>query len=63
MSRRASVSGLLAIAAMIAAAIVFRAGLLNERTATTPSGATSYVPCASCDARHQRLGKDQSGKD
>jgi hypothetical protein len=63
MSRRVAVFGLLAIAVMIVAGIVFRAGMLNERRATTPPGATSYVPCASCDARHQRLQKDRPGKE
>ena len=63
MSRRAAVFGLLAIAAMIVAGFVLRAGMLNERPPTTPPGAASYVPCASCDARHQRLQKDRSGKE
>jgi len=63
MRRRTAVFGLLAMAAMVAAAIVFGAGMLDERTPTAPSGETSYAPCASCDARHQRLGKDRSGTD
>jgi hypothetical protein len=63
MRRQTAIFGLLAIAAMVVAAIVSGAVLLNEPTPTAPSGETSYVPCASCDARHQRLGKDRSGKD
>jgi hypothetical protein len=63
MSRRTAVFGLLAIAAMIVAGFVLRAGMLNERPAEVAPGATSDVPCASCDARHQRLQKDRSGKE
>ncbi len=65
MRRQTAIFGLLAIAAMVVAAIVSGAVLLNEPTPTAPSGETetSYVPCASCDARHQRLGKDLSGND
>lgn len=67
MSRRAAAFGLLAIAVMIVAAIVFLSGALNEHPGAAPPGGsvsseTPYVPCTSCDARHQRLGKDRSGE-
>ena len=72
MSRRAAVFGLLAIAVMIVAAVVFLSGRLSENPTAAPPGAAggdssssepSYVPCGSCDARHQRLEKDRSGED
>lgn len=68
MSRRTAVIGLLAITAMIVAAMVFLLGSLDDHPGTLPSGASSsseapYVPCASCDARHQRLGRNRPGED
>ncbi len=72
MNRRVAVFGLLAIAVMIVAAVVFLSGRLSEHPAAAPPGAaggdssssaTPYVPCNSCDARHQRLEKERSGKD
>ena len=63
MSRRVGVFGLLAIAVMVAAVMVLLSGRLSERTATAPPGEISYVPCSSCDARHQRLQQERSGKD
>ncbi len=72
MSLRAAVFGLLAIAVMIVATIVFLSGTLNEPPGAVPpdaagggssSSGTLYVPCGSCDARHQRLKKGRSGKD
>ncbi len=72
MSFRATVFGLLAIAVMIVATIVFLSGTSNEQPEAVPPGAagggssssgTLYVPCSSCDARHRRLKKGRSGKD
>ncbi len=72
MSRRVAVLGLLSMSVMIAVTIVFLSGVLSEHPGDvapggagggSSSGATLDAPCGSCDARHQRLGKDQSGKD
>jgi hypothetical protein len=69
MNRRTAVFGLLAIAVMIVAAVVFLSGRLSEHPAAAPPGGDSsssaapYVPCNSCDARHQRLEKERSGTD
>ncbi len=69
MNRRVAVFGLLAIAVMIVAAVVFLSGRLSEHPAAAPPGGdsssstTPYVPCNSCDARHQRLMEERSGKD
>ena len=72
MSRRAAVFGLLAIAVMIVAAVVFLSGRLSEHPAAAPPGAaggdssssaTPFGPCNCCDARHQRLMEERSGKD
>ncbi len=69
MSRRNAVFGLLAIAAMIVAAMFFLSGTSSEHPGAVASGAvgggsssseTPYVPCSSCDARHQRLQEDRS---
>ncbi len=69
MNRRAAMFGLLAMAVMIVAAMVFFSGSSSEPAGAVPPGgdssssATPYVPCNSCDARHQRLEKERSGKD
>jgi hypothetical protein len=72
MSRQAAVLGLLAVVVMIVATTAFLSVTLNERpeaklTGTAGGGSSSSgtldVPCGSCDARHQRLKKDRSGKD
>ena len=68
MRRRTAVSGLLAIAAMVAAALAFLSGGLSEPPPGAAGGGsapgeTSYIPCASCDARHQRLANDPPGND
>ena len=68
MRRRTAVSGLLAIAAMVAAALAFLSGGANQPPpgaagGASASGETWYIPCASCDARHQRLANDPPGND
>jgi len=72
MRRPATILGLLTFAVMIVATIISLSDTLNERHETaridgpdgnSASSDTPYVPCASCDARHKRLGNDRSGKD
>ena len=68
MRRRTAVFGLLAIAAMVAAALVFLSGGLSDPPpgpagGASAAGETWYIPCGSCDARHQRLANDPPGND
>ena len=68
MRRRTAVSGLLAIAAMAAAALAFLSGGLSDPPpgpagGGSAPGETWYIPCASCDARLQRLANDPPGND
>ena len=72
MNRPANIFGLLAISVVIVAAAVLlsrslsepqRAGTSGAVSASSSSSETSYTPCGSCDARHERLKKDRSGKD
>jgi hypothetical protein len=69
---RATIIGLLAISVVIVAAIMFHSRSSSDPQGGVMSGAasgssvpgeTSYVPCGSCDARHNRLKKGRSGED
>ena len=72
MKSRATIIGLLAISVVIVAAIMFLSRSSSEPQGGVVSGAVSgnsvpgetpYVPCGSCDARHNRLKKGRSVED
>lgn len=72
MKNRATIIGLLAISVVVVAAIMFLSRSSSEpqggvasvaASGSSVPGETPYVPCGSCDARHNRLKKGRSGED